>query len=119
MADNRQATIDTRGVTATFVAGYTNIAASELVSYATKHTGDDVKIQGTVLNIIDTQTLQVMLYTGDAIYVTLANTQFLDGIYKGDYVTVYGTVAGYADGTNAFGGAVHQAELISASVTKP
>ena len=116
--DNVTGTADAHGATATFVASYKSININELVSYADKHVGENVIVTGQVFNIINSQTLQIMLPTYDAVYVELDPSTTLDQVYKNDYVTIYGTVAGYAEGTNLFGAGLREPELTNAVVLK-
>jgi|GEM_PF-6535670 len=113
----RTSTVEAIAATKEFIAGYKSISIDELATYANNHIGEQVYVRGRVFNIIDTQNLQVMV-NGNPIYVQLADTKFLNSIYKNDYVTVYGTVNGMIQGQNAFGGNISQAELSDATVVK-
>ncbi len=113
----RTSTVEAIAATKEFIAGYKSISIDELATYANNHIGEQVYVRGQVFNIIDTQNLQVMV-NGNPIHVQLANTKFLNSIYKKDYVTVYGTVNGMIQGQNAFGGNISQAELSDATVVK-
>jgi hypothetical protein len=117
IAMDRTSTVEARDATRTFVAQYKPIAVGELVSYADRHIGEDVVIRGRVFNIIDGQTFQMFIGGSNAVYVQLSEP--MTGIYEDDQVTVYGTVLGYVEGTNAFGGTVKQPHLTLAVVTKP
>ena len=89
----------------------------ELASYADQHIGDNVKVKITIFNIVDDQDLQGMIYgTYDAICI--ATSVPFSRIYKGDVITVYGTVSGTVSGTNSYGVTITQPSIINAFYTK-
>ena len=100
--------------TATDIALYKPISAQELVTYPDNHIGEFVFIQGRIFNIIGNTDLQMYVGSGyDAVYVQMQDP--FRGIYKDDYITVYGIVAGTNCGTNAFGGQICQALITAAT----
>jgi len=112
VAANHQSTLD-------FVASFSPISPAELSTYPDKHLGDDVVVHGTVLTVDESGALQVTLSGGYVIVVLLAPGTSLSNIYKGDSVTVYGTIDGTFTGQNGFGASITQTQLNLAIVTKP
>lgn len=115
--DIRTATSSVKTATASFIAAYKTIARGELASYADKHVGEKVKVQGRVFNILDDQTLQIFLSDGiTPIYVD--STLPFSGIYENDNVTIYGAIVGYKDGSNTSGGTIHQPWITADLIVK-
>ena len=109
---NLTATSDAHAATTTYVAQYKTINPKELVSYADKHQGEMVKITGTIFGI-DTSSgiVLVALSTYDLVALKLDTNFEISGIYKDDYVTVYGTVNGYLP-------LIREPELIDVKIVK-
>lgn len=113
----RTATAEAIAATATFVAQYLPIKEQELVNYANRHAGETVIVWGSVFNIVDDTTIQIHLRdTGEAAVIVSADPVT---VYKGDTITVYGTVGGFYTGTNAFGADIKQPELDDAVIVGP
>ncbi len=64
-------------------------------------------MQGLVFNIIDDYTFQIWL-AGSYDAAVIETRETLSGIYKNNFVKVYGTVAGVYEGTNAYGASITQ-----------
>jgi hypothetical protein len=115
-ADSLTSTADSIQSTKSFIASYKQINTRELIDYADNHIGEDVVIRGRVFNIINDGELQ--LWVGGnldaAVYVQAAGS--FENVYKDSFVTVYGTVSGYGEGTNAFGAKIKTPILGSATV---
>ena len=102
---------------ATTMASYQAIDPRELSSYSNQHIGDNVKVKITIFNIVDNQDLQGLIYgTYDAVYITTSVP--FSRIYKGDVITVYGTVSGTVSGINSYGVTITQPSIINAFYTK-
>lgn len=115
--DQRTGTAVVKTATASFIAQYKTIARGELASYADKHIGEKIKIQGRVFNIVDDQDMQIFLPDGvTAVYIT--STEAFSGIYENDYVTIYGTVDGFFTGTNTMGGTIQQPQVAADLIVK-
>lgn len=89
----------------------------ELDSYADDHIGEAVKLRGRVFNIVSGG-LQMRV---NDVAVTVQIPDYVDrpeGIYDGTWITVYGLVAGYFTGTNAFGGTIRQPLIVAVIIEK-
>jgi hypothetical protein len=95
---------------------YVSINRDELISYAQRYIGDGVRVTGTVISVFGDYELQIRLDGGGSYFVIIEARQALEGIHEGDLVDVYGTVAGYAEGENAFGGDIRLPLLIDAVI---
>jgi hypothetical protein len=116
-ADDRTATADSRAATATFKAQYQQINYRELANYADRHVGDLVKIQGRVFNIIDNTTIQIWLEGSfEAAVISSIEPVYA---YENDWVTVYGTVKGFFNGTNSYGADIKQPLIVQAVIVGP
>ncbi len=117
VADDRSATAAKAGELATEVAAYKTIDRRELVSYADKHIGEKVRVQGRVFNIIDDQTLQ-MYFAGtyEALYIKAADP--FTKLYENDNITVYGVVDGYEVFENSLGNMISQPSLADCIIVK-
>jgi hypothetical protein len=97
---------------------YGDIDLRELDTYPKNHIGEKIKLRGSVFNIFDTGggflSIPVFqLEIGSVIVVVsgLGDVEVPEGIYEGTWITVYGTVVGTFEGTNAFGGTIVQPEI--------
>lgn len=117
-ANNLTSTAAAAAATKAFLADYKAIDYRELTSYADNHIGEKVYIRGRVFNIIDNRTLQIFMAGGYDAAVVRTKEHF-SGVYENVSITVYGTVAGYNEGTNAFGGTVKQPLIVDAFFTAP
>lgn len=99
-------------------AAYTWIDSRDLVIRPFEFEGDKIAIQGTVFNIdVDPSgftAMQIWLDGGSEAAVIVFQGDST-GIYEGTWITVYGTVEGTFEGTNAFGGTISQ-PLIRADI---
>jgi len=116
-AKNYMATVESKRATATEIASYSTVSAKELISYPDNYKGKKLKISGKVFNIIDNYSFQIFIAgTYDAAYISVNDP--LSGVYEDDYLIIYGTGAGKACGTNAFGAEVCKPLIINAFFIK-
>lgn len=118
LATVKTATAVSVATTKEFVAQYKTIDYRELTSYADNHIGERIQIRGRVFNIIDSMTLQIWMAGSYDAAIVQATAPF-SGIYEDTQITVYGTVAGFSGGTNAFGGLLKQPLITDAFFTAP
>lgn len=86
----------------------------ELDAYADRHIGRPVKLGGRVFNIMS-DGLQIMV-SNYPVAIYIADRSILPGgVYDDEMITVYGRVAGFVTGTNAFGATVSQ-PLVEADI---
>lgn len=104
--------------TKTFLAEFKAIDRRELTNYADNHIGEKVFISGRVFNIIDSQTMQVWMGSSLDALVVQTSEKF-SGVYEDDRLTFYGTVVGFYEGTNSFGGSLKQPALKDAFFIAP
>jgi hypothetical protein len=116
-ADRRSATAQVRNMTATFVGQYKTIDRRELLSYANRHIGERVVVQGVVFNIAGDNEFQMYWAgTSDAIFVRTIGP--LSGLYERDRVKVYGAIGGYEEFENSLGATITQPLLQGAIIVK-
>lgn len=101
----------------TEIASYVSVSSQEIATYPDKYQGQNIRVSGTIFNINSDTEFQIYLSgTSDAAYIVLRNP--MSGVYKGDYLTIYGTGAGTNCGQNAFGATICQPLIIDAFFTR-
>jgi hypothetical protein len=116
-ADDRTATMDARTTTAVFKARYLTIPRGELINYADRHVGEDIKVQGRVMNIIDDKTIQIYLEgSWDTVLISSVDPV---NVYKNDWITAYGTIYGFYSGKNGMGVEMKWPLLTAATIIGP
>jgi len=97
--------------TRTFIQSFKPIIRGELVSYADRHRGELVVIQGSIIDTPNSTDLEVWISGSfDVVYIKCKYPY--SGIYKNDWIKIYGTVDGY------FGSIAHWPVLKDAVVIK-
>lgn len=93
---------------------YEEIDVRELTSYANNHIGKMVILRGVVFNIgedffqINVQIPGGSRYDTDPVIISYLGISLPTGLYENTNVTIYGTVMGTLESTNAFGATIVQ-----------
>lgn len=96
---------------------YTEIYWQELINYPDKHKGEKVRISGRIFNIAGDYTIQIYVSgTYEAVYIETEKA--LEGIYKDNWVTVYGTVQGKKCFKNSYNADICQPYIVVQYIQK-
>lgn len=105
---------------------YAEMDIRELDAYAANYIGDKVKLRGEVFNIMGGDSLQMWVrepgggtFDNVAVVVSWASDDILPPeVYEDTWITVYGTVFGTFEGTNAYGGTITQPWIFADIIEK-
>jgi len=113
----RTKTADAKSARATQIASYTAVPWRDFITYPDKFTGNKIKINGQVFNVVGDSAVQMYVGNYEAIYVEM-DKSFSD-IYENSWIIVYGTGNGKKCFDNAYGAEICQPLLKKAFYVFP
>lgn len=110
-----------KATVAAIASEYGTLPWRELVTYASKHGGEKLRVSGRIFNIVPGSSTQLQMFiagTTEAVYVEMEDP--FSGLYEDTNITVYGEVLdeGFHCFENSSGGQVCQPALVHAFYTK-